>query len=69
MNVCLPPAPMEHRVGEFYISTIQLCDGRWETCVFRGEELLGEHTEMTWDDPESQHQAVCERVNGWTPTT
>jgi hypothetical protein len=65
---CQPGCAFEHRSGEFYVSTIQLCDGRWETCVFRGEDLLEDQTEMTWDDPEAQHQAVCEKVDGWTPT-
>lgn len=63
-GLCAPPSPKKDRVGKFHISTVQLCDGRWETCVFHGEELLEEHTEMTWDDPDKQHAMVVDRMRG-----
>lgn len=59
---CIPPEPMEDEVGKFIVSTIQTCDGRWETCVFHGDEQLMEETEMTWDGHEEQHRTVVARI-------
>lgn len=61
-GVCIPPEPIEDVVGDLRISTIQACDGCWETCVIRGNEVLEEETEITWDGPEEQHRAVVERM-------